>query len=481
MAKRTIFSLNTQLPGDEDEYIDFRSDRSLLDADIIVASPNPNIRYQFASTEDYNGKPLLSHSASFKAIEAISHWRSELRTALESGKTVFFFLRASETFYVYTGSKDFSGTGRSRTTTHHVAPHENYEILPIKIGQLTSRRGKKIKAISSLGPLAIYWQEFGPMSQYEAYLDKSIGNAFLGTKTGGKIVATIISVGKGHLVLLPPLDYDNDKLSDINKDTGDLIWNKKGIIFGKRLASVLAESDRALRSGGESTPPPTWTHESKYALQSESTIEKNINSISTQIEDLQIERIDLQKQLEKESILRSLLFEKGKQLEAAILEALLLLGFEAEPYQDAESEFDAVFSSPEGRFIGEAEGKDRRAINIDKLSQLERGLQEDFARDEISEYAKGVLLGNAHRLEEPGKRPSFFTQKCVSGAKRSRVALVRTVDLFAPAKYLKENKDPEFARECREAIQSAEGDIVEFPKIPKKGKNEKQKEQIKIT
>lgn len=43
------------------------------------------------------------------------------------------------------------------------------------------------------------------------------------------------------------------------------------------------------------------------------------------------------------------------------------MGFTAEPYADAESEFDAVFTSSEGRFLGEVEGRDSRAINIEAL------------------------------------------------------------------------------------------------------------------
>ena len=64
----------------------------------------------------------------------------------------------------------------------------------------------------------------------------------------------------------------------------------------------------------------------------------------------------------------------------AILEALRLLGFQANNYKDAESEFDAVFEAPEGRFLGEAEGKDNAQVNIDKMRQLEMNIQEDFAR-----------------------------------------------------------------------------------------------------
>jgi hypothetical protein len=140
--------------------------------------------------------------------------------------------------------------------------------------------------------------------------------------------------------------------------------------------------------------------------------------------------------------------------------------FTADMYKDAESEFDAVLLSSEGRFLGEAEGKDHSPVNIDKLSQLERNLQEDYARDDVSEYAKGILFGNAYRLTKPQERTEFFTAKCLSGSHRSKIALVRTPDLFAIAKYLKEHDDPAFASECRKAIKQTEGGVVQFPQLP---------------
>ena len=146
---------------------------------------------------------------------------------------------------------------------------------------------------------------------------------------------------------------------------------------------------------------------------------------------------------------------------------MTLFGFTVQPFTEGKSEFDAVFFSAEGRCLGEVEGKDNKPINIDKFSQLERNLQEDFARDEVSEHAKGVLFGNAYRLKSIGERDEFFTAKCLSAAKRIGAALVRTPDLFAPARYLKEHPiDADYAEKCGAAIFSAQGEVVQFPPPP---------------
>jgi hypothetical protein len=120
------------------------------------------------------------------------------------------------------------------------------------------------------------------------------------------------------------------------------------------------------------------------------------------------------------------------------------------------------------RLIGEAEGKDDKAIAVDKLDQLERNLREDFNRqgEEGASFATGVLFGNAFRLKPLEDREEFFKQKCVIAAKRSNIVLVRTPDLFVAARYLKAQRDAEFAKRCRDAIISSAGAVAILPTPP---------------
>jgi len=74
-----------------------------------------------------------------------------------------------------------------------------------------------------------------------------------------------------------------------------------------------------------------------------------------------------------------------------------------------------------------------------------------------------MRFGNAFRLQKLSERRDFFTEKCVSSAKRLKAALIRTPDLFFAARYAKESGDTNFARKCVEAIIAAEGTIVSFP------------------
>lgn len=458
--QKKIFTVGFEIPGGDIELLPFRSHQSLLDADIIVF--DPSFLSEYSSFESHQGKRLLTEEDSFNVAEDISHWRTEMVTAVNAGKTVFVFLSKFEEVFKHTGKKDHSGSGANKPIINYIDPFNNYLSLPVKLDRIVPKGGREILITKSLSCLSTYWEEFKSYSSYEVYLEGEFSQVTLTTKTGSKAVGLMIASGKGTLVLLPSLKYPVDEFRTKRGQN----WNDKGIQFGKRLVSALVEIDKVLHSNRNATPAPIWANGAQYRLEAESICEQNIKDVSQKIEELQTERGQLSAELASEGGLRRLLFEKGLQLEEAILEALRIMGFEADNYKDSESEFDAVFFSEEGRFLGEAEGKDNKAVNIDKLRQLESNIQEDYEREEISEHAKGVLFGNAHRLIPPAERTEDFTVKCVNGAQRSKVALVRTADLFAISKYLKVSKDSAFAKSCRQAILQAEGCIVQFPEVP---------------
>ena len=162
--------------------------------------------------------------------------------------------------------------------------------------------------------------------------------------------------------------------------------------------------------------------------------------------------------------LKDLLFETGKPLELAVIKALETLGFSASNYDDGILELDQVIISPEKiRYIGECEGKDNKAIDISKFRQLQDSLNEDFEREDVEEKAFGILFGNPQRLLPINERTNFFTQKCINGAQREKIALIKTTDLFKVSKYLSEKEDEEYQKKCRDAIYNGLGTIIEFP------------------
>jgi hypothetical protein len=477
MAKQMIMSVGFQVPGNVVRCVPFKSSQSLLDADVVLFQPDIHQYSASFADPEYAGRKLISQSDSARLVDDISHWRSELRTAAECGKTVVVLMARLEQVYVYTGEKNLSGTGRSQKATLLVKSTSNYDAIPLNLGHVVPKSGHEIRVTSSLDWLKAYWKAFAQFSEYQVYLDDMTGRAILTTWTGGKAVGAVYRLGKGTVILLPALDYDPTAFYDDNDDLG---WSKAGVAFGNRLMNILVEIDKAVRLDVQGSPPPGWASEEQFRLPREVVIGEQVGRLSRQIVALEGERRDLEVEAEREGALRSLLYETGGPLENIIIEVLRDLGFSAEGYRDSESEFDVVFTSPEGRFLGEAEGRDDKPIAIDKLSQLVRNLDEEFGkREELAEqeYAKGVLFGNAYRLRALSDRPEdYFTPKCMTSAKRHCIALVRTPDLFWVAKYLREHKDSDFAAKSRQAIFTADGQVVVFPKAPRRGRTKRGKE-----
>ena len=238
-------------------------------------------------------------------------------------------------------------------------------------------------------------------------------------------------------------------------------------MVSSNFTKVLIELEKAAQAETDLTPSPSWATDEQFALAEEVRINVELAACEQKMTEIRLNRESLLEKLNEAVALKGLLFEKGKPLERSIIMALKLLGFKAEPYKEADSEFDVVFVAPDGkRLLGEAEGKDNKPISIDKLDQLDRNVREDFQRSDLNEYAKGVLFGNASRFTIPDDRGPFFTEKCLIGAKRSGDALVRTTDLFRVARYLEDHVDPQFASMCRKAILETSGAEVVFPPIP---------------
>lgn len=465
MAKR-ILTVGVDLAGEATESADFSAKTSLLDWDLIIF--RPDIEAYISRREIYKGRPSLSDGESFEIKEACEHWRREIKQAIDAGKTVFVFLSALQEIYIDTGNRQYSGTGRNRATTRLVAPYDNYECLPLPL-RPTNAEGSGVKLVPKGAEiLAPYWAEFGPVSKYKVILEASPAQPCLLTKDGDKPVGIVArSTGSaGSLVCLPDMNFYREGFLGDDDDEEGVLWTKEAEQFAHRLLASLVSLDSALRGSSELTPEPEWALSEEFVLAEEVNLRTNLLEAEQSLEDAQRRKEEVLENLRAAGQLRGLLYEKGKPLEFAILKALRILGFDASAYADGNSEFDAVFECAEGRLIGEAEGKDSKAVNVDKLRQLTMNIHEDLERDEVQAPAKGALFGNGYRLAPPGTRQVAFTEKCILAAKSNGTALITTSELFVVAKHILDNQDQTFSAKCRQAILNTVG-IVTFPEVPK--------------
>ncbi len=459
-----IFTIGYTIPTFDTNLVDFYDGKSLMDADILLISPDslvPRGDWVSFTTSD-GGCYNVSTSQAYK--QKISRLRKEIEDYLNAGKNVFILLTNKEEYQLASSVS----SERKGQNTFHTEMYNNYAFLPINIGSLTSASGKHIE-FSGNTVFGDFNEKFKKSLEYQLYIENATGAQVLFTgKDKTKILGAIYKVKNGNIIVLPYINYDEKKFTEIKGKDKKEYWTKEATQFGKSLVKALVDIDKALRKGGDKTPPPDWTNETDYQLAQEQILKNEVEKKTKEIEKLILQKNELLTKIDEEIKLRDLLFEKGKVLETAITTALEILGYKAENYNDGNLELDHVITSPEeDRFIGEAEGKDTSAVNIDKFRQLAVNIQEDLQRDEVENPAVGILFGNGFRLTKPSERAEQFTTKCITTAKSSNCALVRTTDLFRVAKYIKESDNKVFAKSCRDVIKNSVGKIVDFPAIPK--------------
>ncbi|MFT8484064.1 MAG: hypothetical protein ABF689_13825 [Gluconobacter cerinus] len=464
---KKILTVGFYLADNDIEFAAFTEKKSLLDWDIVLFRPDVSdfIMHQYDSGE-YMGKLALNDRKSFEMREANAHWRREIAQAVEAGKLVVGFLPPPVEVFAATGTKSTSGTGRNQKVTRHVEPVTSYDCLPVTPRWTATQGTAMTLAAGARNLLAPYWKLFGQSSHYNVVWDSNAKGVCVQTEHGQKPVGLFLKgkVSAGALLLLPDMDFIAKEFFAEDEEEGE-VWSPAGEQFSASLIGEIVALSKAIASDGEKTPQPEWASADEFALAPEIELRQQLLQAETELEKAQRAKEELSRQLEDAGQLRALLFEKGKPLEAAIITALTVLGFKAEPYEDGKSEFDAVFESAEGRLLGEAEGKDNKAVNIEKLRQLSTNLHEDLQREEVHQPAKGILFGNGYRLTKPGERETQFTDKCITSAASMSYGLVSTDRLYAAAQYLSGTSDDEFARRCRMAMIEMSG-IVRFPDVP---------------
>ena len=436
MANEEIICVGKKIPGYDQQSVSFNSNQSLLDADIVLFEPDFENMLSDMNIlpDDFTSNEFVINQMKPCALS----WYTKLQDAFNTGKTIFIFL------------------AQHKLVQYNHFHFSNYECISIDFRSIKGESGKKMKLTNEGKILASYWKAMCDISRYEMHYDsrklkyypQSIsGIPLMVTSSGNRCVASWFKGVRGHIILLPALYLEN---------SGQ----------GKALIKCLVQIHKDLRSGTTRTPPPKWSESERYILEGEKKLRSQIDEIEKEIHKLKEEREACNQDLEEQTLPRALLYETGKNLESAVIDAIKTFGFSADRYSDSESDFDIVFESPEGRCLGEVEGKDSKPIDIQKFQQLERHINEDLGRPEITEPAKGVLFGNPFRLTEPNKREQPFTVKVHQAAIRTRTALVHTPDMFPLVKHLKCNSDPTLSKQIRETIVETEGEIVKFPDLP---------------
>ncbi len=429
MAKgKSILTLAYDIPNNDKNITQFWSylneRMSLSDYDIVVINP---LIYDVENLSDQ-----------------VKYWRNEFAAFVRNGGVLFVELYKYETI----NCSEFL----------HNYDISNYDIIPSDYNYINTKGSVLVPKSPIVTKL---YSTFKDVMQYDVQIQGAKEPTFV-TRDGNKVLGAIQALGKGYIVYLPHINLLERYGEDFEPDEEE--YSEIELKTGHMLLTCLKDIYNALLSF-ESTAPE-WLNEQHFT-RTYADIQSKIDSVQKQIQELNEQKDKLYISLAQEHELSALLYETGKPLEKAVTKALKILGYiQAENYNDGKLELDQVIVSPEGdRLIGECEGKDNAAINVDKFRQLNDSLFEDFQRDEVSEKAYGIIFGNPQRLIEPDKRTLSFTEKCITNANRERVGLILTTDLFKAAKHVSDTDDKDYAQRCRKAIMEQLGQVVVFPEI----------------
>lgn len=439
--KLKIITLHYRIKHEDVRNYTLNSAGTLIEADAVVIDPE-GITFevlassQFHEIGSYGGRPILYDSYSHTVIELFERRRKELSLLLQNGRTVFCFLRPKyDVNVIMDVTQSLKG---ARTINHrHLETISNYSILPY-CPAFTQGSGNEISLnktnfLSNLVPL----KEF---LYYEAYVIGNIKEALtLATVTStNNPVGLIVPVQKGHIVFLP-------------------IIHKS--VPSPRVFNFFCNFIKAMEAKSGVTSPPDWCLKfpvpgEKEKLEQIFRMEKEIEVAKSKL----AEEINVLTEIQE---WKGLLFEQGKPLEQLVMKALELLGFSVSRFKEGSIEHDIIFEASEGRALGEIEGKDNSAINVDKFRHLSANLDEDFER--IGKYSKGVLIGNGYRLLDPvTPRACQFTEKVMEGSTMKSFSLLTTTELFKAVTCILKNDDEAFKRTCRMKILETVGKVVAF-------------------
>jgi hypothetical protein len=313
VAERSFVGVGVSLASDDVEYLDFDSDDSLLDWDVVLFRPDISEFYAY-ETDQYRGKVSLSDGTSFRLKERCEHWRREIKDAVDGGKMVVVFLSELEEVWIDTGRREHSGTGRNRQTTRIVAPYSNYVSIPAELSPIGTK-GAAMK-LSTRGSecIAPYWREFEKCSQYKVVLSEPGIPACLLTRKGDKPVGAIFRAqpSGGALVLLPELDLTQEGFVEAKAD-GEQEWTEAAAAFASRLVTALVALDKALHSTDEATPEPQWAKATEYALAKESELKEQLLIAEAALESARRAKETIADDLKRAIEVRGLLYEKGNR------------------------------------------------------------------------------------------------------------------------------------------------------------------------
>jgi hypothetical protein len=407
MPTRTL-GLDCIFRDERIEYSRFEAATSLLDYDVLIWDPEDALIPYFQYAGTYAGLRSLSHDRSEALISDASRRRKEIDSFLELGRTLVVFLPPPAEWYVDTGEREYSGTGRNRQTTNVVTKVGISLLLPFTM-KSTAAKGSRIRVVAG-DPFASFWRECKELFAYQAYLDEPFGTTLAVVEGTEHAVAAFAKVKNGRVLLLPQLlvpEPIERWWEDESFDAADS-EEKKEAEEALREEEAAAESERLfvdqlfeLISGLTTTTGdfaiPAWAETLLLPGESDqrAAIETGRREVAKLLEEVEKSESRIAKLRH-----RKLLFAgTGEPFEQLVGQAFEALGCSVE--EGAPGRTDRIITRGEHVLVTELKGKGKSAVEAN-AAQLEKWVSDYLM--EHGKKPKPVLIVNAWRGKPLDKR-----------------------------------------------------------------------------
>ncbi len=423
---RKILGLNTEFENLEyDGFHEnpFSTSISLLDYDAVVIDVGflaENCYGESSST--YQNKTLLSNRNSPQIVEDFSVIKEQIVELLKQGRNLFLLMGKNESCYIYTGEKQYSGTGKNARQTNIVREFDTYSFLPITI-KATHVYGSEI-SICGNSPYRDFLKQTADSSQYASYFSiREQSTALAQIKGTDKIIAAVIPYEKGKIICLPQPFYEDEYLES-------KYWEE----CGRKYLDSLFELDERLNISNEDFSLPKWANE-MYILGEKEEIAKQIK-IENKIGELQVKLINQKHCIEEIQKYKLLLTASGGLLEEITKKVLGELGFSLLNAEKGRSDIIAKYGDL--GIVAEIKGVSKSAAEK-HAAQLEKWVSQYIEENENAPKALLIVNGFCD-IPVAERTEDVFPHQMLKYCEARGHALIATTQLLCL--YIETQRDP---------------------------------------
>lgn len=447
MKKRKILGLNTafdSLKYDDFHEDDFTASISLLDYDAVVIDVG-FLSNAYHCNDTFQNKTLLSDYASHQIREDFSVIKGQIIELLKQGRNLFLLMGKNENCYVYTGEKQYSGTGKNARQTNIVQVFDMYSFVPISINA-THVYGNEIN-ICCQSPYCDFFKQTAGCIRYASYFSiKGQNNALARIKGTDKVVAAVIPYEKGKIICLPQPYYKDDY-------TKVEYWKK----YGKIYLDSLFELDERLSTPDDEVSFPSWAND--IFILSEKEEIQNQEQLEKKFDELRGELVEQKHRIEEIQRYKLLLTASGGPLEEITKQVLSELGFSILDSERGRSDIIAKYGDI--GVVAEIKGVSKSAAEK-HAAQLEKWASQYI--EENGAVPKGLLIVNGFcdtPIEE--RTEDVFPNQMLKYSEARGHALITTTQLLCL--FIETRRNPECKYERINELLSCVGKYKRYQDV----------------